>query len=295
MSVKIYDGFRLRKNQNESALGNVVFLERVLREAQRQIQAAAHSCMICDIVKQAVRYSDMRRFDGLDINGTDESRTPFENGKRAIDDLIFPSRNQPHQDENHKVYDCGITIHPVSCERVLGIIFTENNRIHDRWFELDLSEFGVYIEDYHYQDQSDRPDDITEQEWTQRRQEWETVLLDHSGVPVNEGFYRKLTDSTMVWMDANLSINDNPAIMLNYVPSFEERAKHIAVMCLEREFKRQTVRTTEELEQPSSTGSLLRRYLTFARSDEGRAKYKESMDYAKQHLNQEVTLAELTS
>jgi len=65
--------------------------------------------------------------------------------------------------------------------------------VHYSLYENDVQEGRLL--DFHYQNQSDKPDDISAQEWKKRAKVVNRLLdKDDSGMPSRCGFYRVLTD-----------------------------------------------------------------------------------------------------
>ena len=67
-------------------------------------------------------------------------------------------------------------------EVTLGMAFAANQKL------LKLTSSLPGWTDYHYQNQTDPPDTVTEQEWVGRKKVWDEVLLSRSGIPNREGF-----------------------------------------------------------------------------------------------------------
>jgi hypothetical protein len=67
--------------------------------------------------------------------------------------------------------------------KTLILFYCDNNEITESWENLP------FIEDYHYQDQTDKPDDILKTHWDKREKNWNTVLGGNGwGKPVDNGY-----------------------------------------------------------------------------------------------------------
>lgn len=67
--------------------------------------------------------------------------------------------------------------------KTLILFYSDNNSILELWDSLD------YIHEYHYQNQTDRPNNITNREWNLRRKNWNKVLGgDGWGIPAHNGY-----------------------------------------------------------------------------------------------------------
>jgi hypothetical protein len=68
-----------------------------------------------------------------------------------------------------------------------GIIHCSLNKL-----EESLLEKVGEIEDFHYQNSTDRPDDISEKDWDHRYQVWNRLILSKSGIPLETGLIAEL-------------------------------------------------------------------------------------------------------
>jgi hypothetical protein len=83
-----------------------------------------------------------------------------------------------------------------------------------------------YVEDYHYQNQADKPDDVSDREWNKRRRDWD-LTLPGAGIPANNGFTADLTDSLYPLAD----VED----IISSIPDIQQRSESIAQSLLHRE------------------------------------------------------------
>lgn len=64
--------------------------------------------------------------------------------------------------------------------KTLIIYYAENNEI------LNLLTDNIYLKDYHYQNSTDKPNDVLENDWIERKLNWDLVL--NNGIPAHNGF-----------------------------------------------------------------------------------------------------------
>lgn len=97
---------------------------------------------------------------------------------------------------------------------VYGMVFTEEYR----WFKSWLKQPGV--EEYSYQNQTDKPNHITAKAWQERAETWCAVLDKMPGsVPAGASFsFESNANNTVVPIKK----------IIAHIPSLTERAKHIA-------------------------------------------------------------------
>lgn len=79
------------------------------------------------------------------------------------------------------------------------------------------------IKDYHYQNQTDIPEEITDEEWKQREKDWDEVMP--SGVPAIDGISITLTD---IYDLERKTFMITPEDILKHIVSTKKRQKRIA-------------------------------------------------------------------
>ncbi len=79
------------------------------------------------------------------------------------------------------------------------------------------------LKDYHYQNQTDRPDDISEKAWRKRQKDWEQALPTH--IPLNDGLAIQLT--TEEALSTKLYLYPDKDLM-PYLPEKETRLHQFA-------------------------------------------------------------------
>ena len=87
------------------------------------------------------------------------------------------------------------------------------------------------IEEYHYQNQSDMPEDMSEEEWEQRRIDWERAMP--SGIPAKNGFGVELIVPTDIPLRLSEWLDNND--YEKYKKPLEKRTASIAECCYKEE------------------------------------------------------------
>lgn len=113
------------------------------------------------------------------------------------------------------VYDfgCSVRVFPIH-DKILGMYFTQKSELSD----IILSHKNII--DYHYQNQTDKPDDISDEEWNLRERDWDKALPG-LGIPLMHGF------STDLFRHEFIDFQDMVRYSLSDAPSIEERARNI--------------------------------------------------------------------
>ena len=109
---------------------------------------------------------------------------------------------------------------------LLALVYLEQD--HGYW---DLLK-GIGFTDFHYQNSTDKPDAITEEEWSQRSEKWD-IAIPRGTVPCNVG----VTYHLVTWDDFGEALFNRPLIEAQ-VPSEESRRKAVAVGLTEIEVGR---------------------------------------------------------
>jgi hypothetical protein len=103
------------------------------------------------------------------------------------------------------------------------VIYVDTSKLYIQFFGVDYSLYETEVQegllvDFHYQSNSDKPDDVSDQEWKKRYKVVNRLLSkDSSGNPSRCGFYRTLTDE-MDCMKIASYVRD-------YLKDKEERSK----------------------------------------------------------------------
>lgn len=169
MSTKIYNGYfsyltmeELLPKFKEFGLivkdsVNEIFLESLIKEAIRIYDSSTEEKHIWEIIYELYKKAQE---DVQKLTDYQRAYGPVEIDFRT-NCIIFP----PFEDKTLILFYCD-----------LGVITK-------LWEELD------YIEDYHYQNSTDGPEDISEQDWEKRSNDWDKVLGgDGWGKPIDNGY-----------------------------------------------------------------------------------------------------------
>lgn len=200
MSTKIYNGFKLKSIKS---LDKAFFFVKEMRpqikeavELQFSKQVAERSCLV---------YDEAMLFD------KELGHSAMAHTLKEIDDELFESRKSRRK----SYYDFGVelSLAVTSDKSVIGIIFCESNEVRNTFFGLK----GVVK--YPYWDSTDKPEDVSIQEWSRRRGHWNEVLS--IGIPAHEMFSIRLFDEYTM-------IVPNKDEISKQIITFERRLQKIA-------------------------------------------------------------------
>lgn len=126
---------------------------------------------------------------------------------------------------NDTDFSANIVIFPIINKYTLLMTYSETFTNFFRTL-CDDEEFSRLYElkEYHYQNQTDEPDWISEDEWGQRKKDWEDALP--TGVPIKDGMSISLvTAQTFIYYMFDKNTAEH---IIKYIPCLSDRIKTIA-------------------------------------------------------------------
>lgn len=257
MSTKIYNGFQITKGKT------LLSLQKNFNEFREKVREIAEEKTCRYLANHATFLMDSVAFSDTPDNSRDSYLV------QAHVALMEEQREVRRSQQRNPAVDfqCEVTIHPVNKDTVLGIIFSEQKDIIDSLLAND------WVEEFGYYDNADKPEDISEEDWTARGALWEEALGDKS--PALSGF-------TITCSDVNGGIFA-PKIerILEFLPSFEERVNR----CADHEsmkFYFQSIAKTQQEKHFSA-------YLKWKQSEVGGLAVAARRNKAQVKLTEEVT------
>lgn len=232
MSTKIYDAFKFDKQYSVLEIGQ---LADKWRKDLANIAEKEYAALY---IKQLVYYYDLYKIRGAELIEQLVKKTKEDSKEtyvtRMMEDMIANGykylmihidrylREIIKTDEFLSCkFRCKMTIHPIP-RKTLCMIFAGN-------------EFYNYLanqpelKDYHYQNQTDKPDEISKKAWDRRRDDWDKAI-GPDYIPINHGLSITLLDpesSNGMCFITNSILHD----MKNHaelMPDIDRRAKKIA-------------------------------------------------------------------
>lgn len=209
MSTKIYTGVELAAVEPH-------MLQRRFRKLQKKMQplAVAHTARF--LADTCTTWIDQFAWYGELVpegNGpyTDHSYAmsyaTAELGKRQEQLRKLHPQRDSYVDVKFE-----LVIYPLK-GRILGQYFG----VKEDMVKLFLAQ--PWVKDYHYQNSSDRPEEISAKEWSKRQRDWDRVFTDLPMTPALAGWTVVLCDYPALWKTSDV---------VPYLPSFDDRCKQIA-------------------------------------------------------------------
>ena len=219
MSIKIYNGFRFDKDYSLRELDNLLI------PLKKEIQKEAERIFMSQILNEWLYVFDCYAFFGPEV--ALKRLNKYKDGPHSLDwfqvlmDIIFyieteirKSKSSYKRDFNYD-YQSEIHIMPIK-DKILFTYYGEKEE-----FEKILKAQS-FIQEYHYQNQTDQPSYLTDEQWEERKNDWNEAMID--GIPSNHGFTVSfVNDFLFPFMNSEEIALRNPSIR-----SLEQRAKEVA-------------------------------------------------------------------
>lgn len=220
MSTKIYNGYRFDKDYSLREL------DTLLMNLKKEVQEKADEEYVLSVLNELIYVFDCKQIFGEDIAKKrmleyrkDEPNTL--NFLTALYDIVFYVDEKIRQSKISSRrdfkwdYNCEIHIMPTK-EKLLFTLYTEKDEFKE------IIESRPFIKEYIYQNQTDKPDEISDEEWDERARDWDEAII--GGIPANHGFTVSLVNTDAFPIVSSETIRK----VSNRLRTKEQRAKVIA-------------------------------------------------------------------
>ena len=219
MSTKIYSGF-VFKSADIFAIHNIIQqfrhkIDAYISEEYKQYAANLASCYVDKIA------CGMVCNDKNDEN--EKQMYPVYYAFKVLSDAAREAQKSIYKGDIFD-YSCSVTVHPYN-GRFYGMLFCDKKEIDKMWFDQE-------IEEYRYWDNTDCPENVTQEEWESRGETWDAILKDFHYVPSMNGFTAEITREMYYYIPLS------PDDILSFIPSFEDRVNKIVYEYLCDKFNR---------------------------------------------------------
>lgn len=196
MSTKIYDAYKLKNGIKKDLLGLISIVQEIKADTERTAEEE-----VAEILARKVQFvKDLHTYYGKNVSDIISSMSEDEDEKEYLDTTI---RNLKEDRINiafmdtYNHYEKAITSEPflkwhsyasitlIPCgKRVFAMLFGNTSYV---------TGMDKYFVDYHYQNQTDRPNEISAAEWRRREKDWD-IALGEDFIPANHGLTFQLFD-----------------------------------------------------------------------------------------------------
>lgn len=170
MSTKIYTGFRFN-------ISDFATIHATLREYRAAAVAAYDDETSRSMVKLATLYYDLHQ---VALGGVGK---PFDKATEMGRTFLGMSRRYFYDSDIAAGSTVSLLYHR---RRWYGMVFSPLDRVECVWFD-EFCGPGKHASEYRYWNNTDRPDDVADAEWTRRGKVWDAVLSE-SWVPADAGY-----------------------------------------------------------------------------------------------------------
>lgn len=298
MSTKIYNGYKI---ESCSAFELKQIIDNIINKA-RDI---GKELMIKRIAEEIINIIDELSLDdsfeldinskfGIDIN--DHILVRYKKDMFLIDLISFvvaeKYKKQMNSNERDLKYDFDfkISVFPLK-DKILLLVFNEKNEYYK------CIEETKEIKPYPYWDNTDKPDELTDEEWDTRRKEWDEVFGGNGwGVPLLESL------SATAFCDISLPIGvfiNSDTIkkeIKEFIPTFKERIQKRAKNIVLEEEMNKRVDAIEDENKKKLTSTFSHCYyetIDFLKTREGKNILKAKKDEISQKLKKRITFSDL--
>ena len=241
MSLKIYQAYIFDKNYTMQELYQM--MSEIKQDIVRQVAEIKYQY----IANHIVHYQDFLKVFGMSRVKDIYTKQKAADNKKLADiyqtSIWYALMDKPHDVEtlqhyiemyfDEKVYDDGRsnrTIDSVFDYNANVIIVPTKDRPLLMYFgNSDLYELvknRPYLADYHYQNQVDKPDHISDEAWDERKNVWaEAIGPDYR--PINHGFQftlfstnHDMVDVYPIKRECNLSLQERARWLLDYAEDY---------------------------------------------------------------------------
>ena len=220
MSTKIYNGYRFDKDYSLRELDNL------LMQLKKEVQNVANKEYSKQILNELLYIYDCKCFFGEEIAKKRMNeycdKEPSEiswinflyNIGFYVDEKCKESKISSKRDFKYD-FSCEMHIMPTS-NKLLFTLYAEKDIFKE------IVESKPFISEYMYQNQTDKPDCISDEEWDERKKDWEEAIIE--GIPANHGFTVSLVNDFLFPVISSELIRE----VTPELNSLERRAKSIA-------------------------------------------------------------------
>lgn len=245
MSTKIYNGCQF----------NTTDLTLIFKRL-KGLQKEAEAIQVRHITKILSGWA-VRKLDAITVGlapPLDQSTRSFFGSLKS--EMSTEMHKSKHSTSNNWPYDMDFEVSVLPLRgKVLGIPYFRIEGHKKLWESLN------WVKEYGYWNNTDRPDNVTAPEWTQRRRDWDKVLPDDNPTPAENGYSFTVANQT----NPQLALYKIQDIDYRMIVSKEARAKEQAETFVMNQWCKDN-----KTEWEKSTSAMFR----YLREDEGSAKVK---------------------
>lgn len=195
MSTKIYDAYKFNENYN------LFELNKIMDQLREEVTEQCNKDIATKVINKTLHFYNFKQYHGDNlvkemIEQEKDSimhqvwKDVLENQWKSVyTSLYIDFTDKIGENDRFRLdynYKCLLQIIPLK-NKILALYFGNPN-IREYIEETD------FFSDYHYQDQCDKPDSISDKEWKNRKSDWENAI-GPDYIPSRHGFSVDLFDT----------------------------------------------------------------------------------------------------
>lgn len=183
MSTKIYNGFLIETNDFNQ-------LFAIIDEMKQACNKTLYQKYFQRYIALKIEESDTRYL---------QEKQPEQ--YTQLTNVLFSNHHRPTLIEKMQQYELPILDNYETCDNEIilfkALAITHETVIPVMVFGTEAMHYATeHFREYHYQDQTDQPEDISETQWQKRKHVWRQCLP--SGIPSDDGLVVRITDADSV-------------------------------------------------------------------------------------------------
>lgn len=202
----------------------------------------------------------------------EEGASPWQVAFKHFSDIQRKIKREGIRDSSVD-YSFEILVIPFENE-FYGIVYTQQPEL-----TKDFLSHTDIVRDFHYQNQADEPEDVSDEEWKERKRVWEAIF-DNNSIPALNGFLYQIVLEE--FYDYPM-----PENLLNSIPEFESRVDNQARNKVYSKFMKNRKPNEENI------GKILQRYSEHFRSDDGQKEYNEYKEQISNQLKKTISIEDM--
>lgn len=185
MSIKIYNGYRFKENMSLTELNErmrkmrLLFKGIILEEYKKRLINLVYRYADLYVLDPKLCLEELKEFDFSNLidNSDDPIRSIAANVVMGLRDKAEKAMN-PEGKRSSWDYSAEVQILPLE-DKILLLFYGSSSLEH-----IFAAQEDIF--DYHYQNQSEQPEGISDEEWEKRYIDWKTALPEW--IPAKNGF-----------------------------------------------------------------------------------------------------------
>ncbi|MEE3344693.1 MAG: hypothetical protein VZS44_11405, partial [Bacilli bacterium] len=238
MSTKIYDAYKL--TTSDTSLNSLMVISNEIKQEVEQTaktQTLPNIAMLIQYIWDAYTFYGEDAYNHINDGENDISEELYnycigviKNKNKLRNSFFYGLTDYKNNLMEWQKYTKLIFI---PCDNsVLAMVFGNTTLLGDT--------FNKYFEDYHYQNQTDKPDYITDEEWEKRKEDWDKAI-GSDYIPIRHGLTINLFDIEDIKWELKLLSNINTDTIMKEVENNHKSRVKLIFQTIKKPFDGKTI------------------------------------------------------